>query len=70
MDMLIKEEQIEPMLEEIIFKIFNDRKELIKDIFEEVIEDMAMSKAIDEGRKNDFVEKTKIMDTIDNRTNL
>ena len=38
----------------------------IKEILEEVIEDIALSKAIEEGRKSEFVSKEEIMSIIEN----
>jgi len=39
-----------------------EKRELFKEIVEEVIEDIALSKAIEEGRRSDFVSKDEIME--------
>jgi hypothetical protein len=61
MEIIIKEEEMKSMLEEIVFKLFQEKRELFRDIVEEVLEDMALCKAIEEGRRNEFVSQEKIM---------
>ena len=58
--------KLKQLLEEIIFKLFTEKREIFKKIIEEIIEDIALSKAIEEGRKNEFVSKDEIMDIIEN----
>ena len=64
MEIIIKEEQIISMLEDIVFKLFQEKRDLFRDIVEEVLEDMALCKAIEEGRKNEFVSPDKIMEIL------
>ncbi|AMM41284.1 hypothetical protein HS1_001485 [Candidatus Desulfofervidus auxilii] len=66
MEIILKEQELKQLLEEIIFKLFTEKREFFKEIVEEVIEDIALSKAIEEGRKNEFVSKNEIMDIIEN----
>ena len=65
MEIIIKEEEMKSMLEEIVFKLFQEKRELFRDIVEEVLEDMALCKAIEDGRKNEFVSQEKIMETLE-----
>ncbi len=64
MEIIIKEDEIKSMLEDIVFKLFQERKELVRDIVEEVMEDIALCKAIEDGRKNEFVSQEKIMEIL------
>jgi len=66
MEIISKEQELRELLEETIFKLFTEKRENFKEIIEEVIEDIALSKAIEEGRKIEFVSKDEIMDTIEN----
>ena len=66
MEIILKEHELKQLLEEIIFKLFTEKREILKEILTEVIEDIALSKAIEEGRKNEFVSKDEIMDIIEN----
>ena len=61
MEIIIKEDEIKSMLEDIIFKLLQEKKEIFRDIVEEVMEDIALCKAIEDGRKNEFVSQEKIM---------
>ncbi len=60
MDVTIKDDEIKNMLEDIVFELLHKRKDFLKEIIIEVIEDMALCKAIDEGRTNEFVSKEEI----------
>ena len=65
MEIVLKEQELKQLLEEIIFKLFTEKREILKEILTEVIEDIALSKAIEEGRRNEFVSKDEIMDIIE-----
>jgi len=64
MEIIIKEDEIKSMLEDIVFKLFQEKKEIFRDIVEEVMEDIALCKAIEEGRKDEFVSQEKIMEIL------
>ena len=59
-----KKDEIKSMLEDIVFKLFQEKKEIFRDIVKEVIEDIALCKAIEDGRKNEFVSQEKIMEIL------
>ena len=61
MEITVKDQEVKTNLEKVLFKIIMNKPELFKEILEGVIEDVALSKAIEEGRKNDFVSKDEIM---------
>ena len=65
MEITIKEEEMKSMLEEIVFKLFQEKRELFHNIVEEVLEDMALSKAIEEGRRNEFVSQEHIVEILE-----
>ncbi len=70
MEITLKEEQIKTMLEEIIFNLFQERKDIFREIIEDVIEDIGLTRAIEEGRKNDFVSQDEIIEVIDNEIGI
>ena len=70
MEITLKEDQIKSMLEDIIFKLFQERKDVFREIIEDIIEDIGLTKAIEEGRKSDFVSQDKIMEIIDNEIGI
>ena len=64
MEIILKDQELKSILEDVLLKIMTERRELFKEILEEVIEDIALSKAIDEGRKSDFVSRDRIMEIL------
>lgn len=62
----LSEEQIRQIMKDALFELLTTKRELFKEILEEVIEDIALSSAIEEGRKDDFVSKDEIMEIIEN----
>ena len=64
MEIILKDHELKSILEDVLLKIMTERRELFKEILEEVIEDIALSKAIDEGRKSDFVSRDRIMEIL------
>ena len=56
---------MEIIIEEIVFKLFQEKRDLFRDIVEQVLEDMALCKAIEEGRRNVFVSQEKIMEILE-----
>ncbi len=70
MQITLQENQIKSMLEEIIFKLFQERKDIFREIIEEIIEDIGLTEAIKEGRKSNFVTQDKIFEVIDNEIGI
>ncbi len=64
MEIIIKDHEFRSVLEEVLLKIIKEKQELFKEILEEVIEDIALSKAIEEGRKGGFVSRDEIMEML------
>ncbi len=64
MEIILKDQELKAILEEVLLKIITEKRELFKEILEEVIEDVGLSKAIEEGRKGDFVSKDEIMEIL------
>jgi len=70
MEIILKDQDIKELLEEIIYKIFMEKPEILKEVVLEVIEDIALSKAIKEGRKGEFVDRDEIMKVIENELKI
>ena len=70
MEVTLSEEQIKDMLEEVVLKLLVDNKDMFREIIEEVIEDLALSKAIEEGKESEFVDEDKILEIIDNEVGV
>ena len=60
MNTQLSDDKLKRLLKEAFTEILTEKRELFRDIFEEVLEDFALSKAIEQGRKNKFVSEEKI----------
>ncbi len=60
MNTKISDDKLKNLLKEVFIGILTEKRELFRDIFEEVLEDFALSKAIEQGRQNKFVSEEKI----------
>ncbi len=65
METTLNEEQIRRIMKDVIFELLTTKRDLFKEILEEVIEDIALGRAIEEGRKDDFVSRDEILETIE-----
>ncbi|MCD4790567.1 MAG: hypothetical protein K8R37_11250 [Bacteroidales bacterium] len=65
MEMKINDQQLKIAFKDALFELFNENKNFVKSTFVEVIEDIAMGKAIKEGDKNDLVSEKEIFEILD-----
>ena len=65
MDIRIEDKEIKEIIEDALYKLIVERQDLFKEIIEDIIEDIAMTNAIREGRKNRFVKKDEIMELLE-----
>ena len=63
-EIILRDQEIKELLEEIFLRIIEKRPDLLKEILSEVLEDVAMANAIEEGRKTEFVDETEIMEIL------
>ncbi|MBN2384739.1 hypothetical protein JXQ70_17830 [bacterium] len=61
MKIALDDEKTREMFKELMIELILERKDLFHEIIVEAIEDIALGKAIAEGRKNEFVDEEKIM---------
>lgn len=65
---LNNEEQLKDAFKAAIVEVLQERKDLIRDIIEEVIEDSAFAQAIDEGMASPKVSREQIFDLLEPAT--
>ncbi|MFC1851713.1 hypothetical protein ACFL27_16100 [candidate division CSSED10-310 bacterium] len=65
MELTINDEKSRKMFKELMIELIIERKDLFHEIIVEAMEDIAMGKAIAEGRKNEFVNEEKIMELLE-----
>ena len=52
------------LLKEVLIELFNERKDLVKEVFFDVIEEIGLINAIKEGEKTDYIDEREIMKTL------
>jgi hypothetical protein len=58
---MLTEEKTKELLTEILIEMLQEKREIFYDIILEAMEDIGLSKAIMEGRENDFVDEAKVL---------
>ncbi len=65
MELLLNDTKIKELLTEIMVELMQSKREFFHEIVLEALEEVSLSNAIVEGRKNDFVEEDKIFTLLD-----
>lgn len=60
MELTIDEASTKKLLKEVMLELMHERQNLFYDIMLEVVEDIGLATAIQEGRQNDFVSEEEI----------
>jgi len=58
---ILTEKKHKELIKASLLEIMTENKDFFKEIFSEIIEDAGMANAIQEGRKNKFVDEKNIM---------
>jgi hypothetical protein len=61
----LSETQIKELLKAAILEIFQERRDLFQDLIAEALEDIALVKAIDEGRDSEPVSREAIFEILE-----
>ena len=61
----IDEAKLKQMLKSAVAEVFEERREFVKEIVEEAMEDIALARAIDEGVQTDMTERDAIFRILD-----
>ena len=65
--MTVSEQQLKEAVKTGILEVLEERSDLIRDIVEEALEDIAMSKAIEEGENSGLVTRDEVMELLADR---
>jgi len=65
MELVLKDETIKPLLKEVIYEMLEENKNKFREIFEEVIEDIYMAKAIQAGLNSEISTKKELYKVLD-----
>ena len=61
---MIETEEIKKQVKNALYEILREDNSFIRDILEDMIEEIVLTKAIQEGEKSEFVKESKIMDLL------
>ena len=65
LDSSLSETQIKDLMKAAILEIFQERRDLFQDLIAEALEDIALVKAIDEGRDSEPVSREAIFEILE-----
>jgi hypothetical protein len=61
---LIDEAKLKEALESAIVEILEERKDLVRDLLEESLEDIALALAIEEGEQSELVSRSEVFNAL------
>ena len=64
----ISRETLKQVMKEALSETLREQRDLLRDVFLEVIEDIALVEAIEEGRKTEKVSRERIFDVLESRS--
>jgi hypothetical protein len=62
--MNISEQELKKLLKSAIIEVFEERGDLLRDIVEEAFEEMALSRAIEEGEKTELIKREQVFNIL------
>jgi hypothetical protein len=70
MQTLIDDEKIKDLFKKAIIEAMEERKDLVYDVLQDVMEDILMVKAIQEGEDSEIVERNEIFQILDDKRSI
>ena len=64
----VEDGRIKELFKQALLEVLQERRDLIYDLFAEVMEDLALNKAIQEGESSEQVTKDEVLKAIEGRT--
>jgi len=58
--MTLTEERLKELLKTAIVELLEERRDLFQELIEDIMEDMVLGEAIEEGRKSEFVSREEV----------
>uniref|UniRef100_UPI004056D9B2 hypothetical protein n=1 Tax=Candidatus Electronema sp. TaxID=2698783 RepID=UPI004056D9B2 len=65
MELSISDAKTKELLTEVMIELLRTKRDLIRDIFMEALEEVGLANAIAEGRKNEFVSEEEVFSLLD-----
>ncbi len=67
---MIDDEKIKDLFKKAIIEAMEERKDLVYDVLQDVMEDILMVKAIQEGEDSEVVERDEIFQILENKSSI
>ena len=67
-DVSLEDPRLKELFKEAVLEALQERKDLLYDVFAEVIEDLALAKAIKEGELTESVTRAEVLDSLQGET--
>jgi hypothetical protein len=61
----VEEMQLKDLLKEAILELMQERRDELEEVFAEIIEDLALARAIEEGKSTETVSKAEILQVLE-----
>lgn len=61
----VEEERVKDLLKQAILEVFQERQDLVYDLFAEVFEDLALARAIKEGEATETVSQAEVLQVLE-----
>ncbi len=60
MQTTVDQQELKGLIKEALLEIIEERRDLLRDVFEEVLEDIALARAIEEGNQSEPVSRAEV----------
>ena len=67
-DISLEDPRVKELFKEAVLEALQERRDLLYDVFAEVIEDLALTKAIKEGELTESVTRAEVLDSLQGET--
>lgn len=64
MELCMDENRLKELMKQAMMEMLEDRKEVIYELFSEIIEDIGLARAIEEGEETDSVDRREVFDIL------
>ena len=65
MELTVSDDKLKKVLKEIIVELIQDKKNVMSEIISDALEDVGLAQAIEQGRKNKFVDESEILEILE-----
>lgn len=65
MEITVSDDKLKQVLKEIMVELIQDKKDVMSKIISDALEDVGLAQAIKQGRKNKFVDESRILEILE-----